>query len=126
MSEIKNHYGDDVAWFCAEAAVTLGDMAGNGMLDSYFEMYSEHKQDHGGFTKIEVLKLFESASAVIEEKDERIKQLESALRGVLNITEDSMGVVGYHQNVDVATWGEFSEIKAAEMLLEGGQEVDVE
>ncbi len=47
-----------------------------------------------------------------------IKQLENALRGVLNITEDSMGVAGYHQNGDIAAWGEFSEIEAAEMLLE--------
>ncbi len=38
MSEFKNHYGDNVAWLCAEAAVTLSDMAGNGMLDSYFEI----------------------------------------------------------------------------------------
>ncbi|ELA9712818.1 hypothetical protein RG007_003407 [Vibrio parahaemolyticus] len=121
MSEFKNHYGDNVAWFCAEATAALSDMAGDGMLDSSFELYSEDEQGHEGFAEIEVLKLFESASVAIEEKDERIKQLESALQDVLAITADSDGVAGYHQNGDIAKWSEFPEIEAAEMLLEGEQ-----
>ncbi|WP_140296074.1 hypothetical protein, partial [Vibrio parahaemolyticus] len=46
----------------------------------------------------------------------KLEQLKDALTGILNIVSDSDGVVGYHQNGDVAAWGEFEEIKAAEML----------
>ncbi|MGD1502623.1 hypothetical protein ACP6H7_00630 [Vibrio harveyi] len=46
-------------------------------------------------------------------------RLKGALTGILNIVSDSDGVVGYHQNGDVATWDEFDEIKQATALLRG-------
>ncbi|MCX8914778.1 hypothetical protein [Vibrio parahaemolyticus] len=47
------------------------------------------------------------------------RKLESVLSDVLAIVDESDGVAGYHQNGDIAVWSEFSEIEAAEMLLEG-------
>ncbi|EIO4560645.1 hypothetical protein LQM11_001201 [Vibrio parahaemolyticus] len=60
------------------------------------------------------------------EKNEKLKQLEDALRNVLAITKDSTGVAEYGLSDEVVCWDEFEEIEAAEMLLEGEQEVDVE
>ncbi len=56
------------------------------------------------------------AYAVMLEKQN--KELKDALSGVLNITYDSTGVSGYHQNGDIASWGEFDEINYAVTLLE--------
>lgn len=56
------------------------------------------------------------AYAVMLEKQN--KELKDALSGVLDITYDSTGVAGYHQNGDIASWGEFGEIDHAVTLLE--------
>ncbi|EGQ7810309.1 hypothetical protein I6Y99_004350 [Vibrio parahaemolyticus] len=53
--------------------------------------------------------------------NERIKQLESALRGVLNIVEDSTGAEGYPSLGEFTEWNEFPEIEVAQILLEGKQ-----
>lgn len=45
------------------------------------------------------------------------EQLKEALRGMLNIVNDSIGVAGYHLNNEVAVWNEFTEVDTAEKLL---------
>ncbi|EHJ9981297.1 hypothetical protein KB976_000317 [Vibrio parahaemolyticus] len=118
MSEFKNHYGDNVAWFCADVSISLDENNEDGMLDSSVEVYGEDEQGREDSTEIEVIKLLESAHVVIEEKDARIKQLEEALRNALAITTDSTGVAGYHLNGEVVAWDEFEEIEVAQSLLE--------
>lgn len=55
---------------------------------------------------------------IIKGQAERIAALEGALTGLLQITKESNGVVGYHLNGDVASWGEFEEVSNAEALLD--------
>lgn len=45
------------------------------------------------------------------------RQMREALDGLLNIRSDSRGVAGYHLNGEIAEWGEFGEINAAEAAL---------
>ena len=51
------------------------------------------------------------------EQQQYIKQLKDALRGVLAITNDCWGVVGYNSNDDVTQWCEFDEVHVAETVL---------
>lgn len=52
-------------------------------------------------------------SELLAQRDELAK----ALRGMLNIVDDSCGVAGYHLNGNVADWGEFEEVDAAGAAL---------
>lgn len=52
-------------------------------------------------------------SELLAQRDELAK----ALRGMLNIMNDSHGVAGYHLNGNVADWGEFEEVDAASAAL---------
>ena len=45
------------------------------------------------------------------------KRAVEALEGLLAIVSDSFGVAGYHLNGEVAEWGEFEEVAAAEEAL---------
>ncbi|MCX8914777.1 hypothetical protein [Vibrio parahaemolyticus] len=114
MSELKNHYGDNVAWFCAEATAALSDMAGDGMLDSSFELYSEDEQGREGFVEIKVLKLFESASVVIEEKDVRINALTNQRDRLIKLLEGLERVtdIWLPANVDKEFQGEAEALHA--------------
>ena len=49
-------------------------------------------------------------------------ELLEALISVLNIMNDSEGVAGYHLNGDIASWGEFEEIKQAEQAIKKATE----
>ena len=49
-------------------------------------------------------------------------ELLEALISVLNIMNDSDGVAGYHLNGDIASWGEFEEIKQAEQAIKKATE----
>ncbi|MEK1973769.1 hypothetical protein WOB87_11745 [Vibrio parahaemolyticus] len=75
MSELKNHYGENVAWFCADVSISLDETNEDGMLDSSVEVYGEDEQGREGSTEIEVIKLLESAHVAIGEKDARIDTL---------------------------------------------------
>ncbi len=75
MSELKNHYGENVAWFCADVSISLDETNEDGMLDSSVEVYGEDEQGREGSTEIEVIKLLESAHVVIEEQQDKIKEL---------------------------------------------------
>jgi hypothetical protein len=44
-------------------------------------------------------------------------ELAAALRGMLNIVNDSRGVAGYHLNGAVADWSEFEEVDAASAAI---------
>ncbi len=114
MSEFKNHYGENVAWFCAEATAALSDMAGDGMLDSSFELYSEDEQGREGFAEIEVLKLFESASVVIEEKDVRIDTLTDQRDKLVKLLEglERLTDIWLPANVDKEYQGEAETLHA--------------
>lgn len=57
-----------------------------------------------------------NADALGEALTER-NALMGALTKVLAITEDSRGVAGYHQNGNMAEWGEFEEVGAAYELV---------
>ncbi|EPW6724468.1 hypothetical protein ACWONS_003494 [Vibrio parahaemolyticus] len=113
-SSLKNHYGDNVAWFCYEASLIDADFQHDDLIPDVLEIIC----DNGGSIDVDVRNLFESAHVVIEEKDVRIKQLEEALRNALAITTDSTGVAGYHLNGEVVAWDEFEEIEVAQSLLE--------
>lgn len=73
MSELKNHYGDNVAWFCADVSISLDETNEDGMLDSSVEVYGEDEQGREGSTEIEVIKLLESAHVVIETQEQQLK-----------------------------------------------------
>jgi len=55
--------------------------------------------------------------AELNAKDARIRELEGALQGLLNIVNDSYGVDGYHLNGDVAHWSSFDEVAIAEAAI---------
>ncbi|TOG14246.1 hypothetical protein CGJ08_01515 [Vibrio parahaemolyticus] len=78
MSELKNHYGENVAWFCADVSISLDETNEDGMLDSSVEVYGEDEQGREGSTEIEVIKLLESAHVVIEEQQAKIKELKES------------------------------------------------
>ena len=46
-----------------------------------------------------------------------VTKIVEALEGLLSITSESYGVTGYHLNGEVAEWGEFEEVAAAEEAL---------
>ena len=46
-----------------------------------------------------------------------IARLVEALEGLLKITDESLGVLGYHLNGNMAKWCEFDEVKMAEEAL---------
>ena len=119
MSKLKNHYGENVAWFCADAAITLEDMRDieSGAIDDAVEVYGEDENGNEGSVEVCIITLLESASVSLNEKDARIKNLENAISGLLNIAEDSGGVTGYHLNGDIAEWEEFEEIAIAKELI---------
>ncbi|EGQ7791874.1 hypothetical protein I6Y99_003190 [Vibrio parahaemolyticus] len=71
MSELKNHYGDNVTWFCYEASLIDADFQHDDLIPDVLEIIC----DNGGSIDIDVRKLFESAHVVIEEKDARIDTL---------------------------------------------------
>ncbi|WMN77618.1 hypothetical protein NI385_16365 [Vibrio parahaemolyticus] len=75
MSEFKNHYGENVAWFCADVSISLDEANEDGMLDSSVEVYGEDEQGREGSTEIEVIKLLESAHVVIKKQQAEIKDL---------------------------------------------------
>lgn len=56
---------------------------------------------------------FVKDNTIVDKTEELLK----ALKGVLNIVNDSQGVSGYHQNGRVAQWDEFDEIIEAEALI---------
>ncbi|EPS5918236.1 hypothetical protein ACVGAB_000826 [Vibrio parahaemolyticus] len=70
-SSLKNHYGDNVAWFCYEASLVDADFQHDDLIPDVLEIIC----DNGGSIDIDVRKLFESAHVVIEEKDARIDTL---------------------------------------------------
>ena len=49
----------------------------------------------------------------------RGRVVEKALRGLLNIIDDSRGVDEYHLNGDIAEWDDFPEVEAAKAALRG-------
>lgn len=56
-------------------------------------------------------------------KDQR-EELIKALESLIDITNDSQGVAGYHLNGDIAKWDEFEEVTNACVLinrLKGGE-----
>ncbi|EGQ8030294.1 hypothetical protein G5Y03_001146 [Vibrio parahaemolyticus] len=114
MSELKNHYAENVSWFCYEASLIDADFQHADLIPDVLEIIC----DNGGSIDVDVRNLFESAHVVIEEKDTRIKQLEEALRNVLAITTDSTGVAEYGLNDEVVCWDEFEEVEVAQSLLE--------
>ena len=59
---------------------------------------------------------YEPICHAINSHDELVemnKELLAALEGLVSITCDSRGVVGYHLNGDIAEWGEFEEVAVA-------------
>lgn len=46
-----------------------------------------------------------------------VEKLVEALEGLLEITDESLGVSGYHLNGDIAKWCEFDEVAIAEEAL---------
>ncbi|HCG6030319.1 hypothetical protein [Vibrio parahaemolyticus] len=69
MSELKNHYGDNVAWFCYEASLVDADFQHDDLIPDVLEIIC----DNGGSIDIDVRKLFESAHVVMEEQEQQLK-----------------------------------------------------
>ncbi|AYO17080.1 hypothetical protein D0812_22080 [Vibrio owensii] len=78
MNNSKNHYGENVAWFCMDVSITLDDMQEDGMLLSSVDVYGEDESGREGCTEIEVIKLLESAHVVITEQEAKYKELANA------------------------------------------------
>lgn len=78
-----------------------------------------HVHDESGYGfKLMLLHSIQSeyAAHAINSHDELVemnKELLAALDGMMSITCDSCGVVGYHLNGDIAEWDEFEEVAAA-------------
>ena len=72
-----------------------------------------------GYNAVEAEFEIKRLSDINRKKQARILELETALRGILAITNDSEGVAGYHLNGDVASWGEFKEIEWAIDAMKG-------
>ena len=49
--------------------------------------------------------------------ERQLAEAREAIGNVLNITYDSEGVAGYHDNGDVALWSEFEDIQGLEEQL---------
>ncbi|EGR2972976.1 hypothetical protein ABVY18_004151 [Vibrio parahaemolyticus] len=72
MSELKNHYGENVGWFCYEASLIDADFQHDDLIPDVLEIIC----DNGGSIDVDVRKLFESAHVAMEEQQAKIKQLE--------------------------------------------------
>ena len=89
-------------------------------------------QEEAKKARIEALKscTYEQICDLLDNQEKQMKDLERQLEEVrevigciLNITYDSEGVAGYHNNGDVALWEEFEEIQQLEeQLKEKGDE----
>ncbi len=114
MSELKNHYGENVAWFCADVSISLDETNEDGMLDSSVEVYGEDEQGREGSTEIEVIKLLESAHVVIEEKDARIDTLTNQRDRLVKLLEGLERVIDIWlpANVDQEHQGEAEALHA--------------
>ena len=53
----------------------------------------------------------------VEDLERQLKEAREVIGNILNITYDSEGVAGYHDNGDVALWEEFEEIQQLEEQL---------
>ncbi|MCX8758840.1 hypothetical protein P3581_05370 [Vibrio parahaemolyticus] len=71
MSELKNHYAENVAWFCYEASLIDADFQHADLIPDVLEIIC----DNGGSIDVDVRNLFESAHVVIEEQQDKIKEL---------------------------------------------------
>lgn len=61
----------------------------------------------------------------MQKADPTIADARKVIEGLLAIRDDSQGVAGYHRNGDIADWGEFDEINAAEAFLEASATPDL-
>ena len=77
MSNSKNYYGENVAWFCADVAITLDDLSDkeDGMLESSVDVYGEDEAGRDVCSEVEVIKLLESASVVIYDQHSKVEEL---------------------------------------------------
>ena len=63
------------------------------------------------------------AKVKIQRLERQLAEAREVIGNILNITYDSEGVAGYHDNGDVALWEEFEEIQQLEeQLKEKGDE----
>ncbi|MDG3034203.1 hypothetical protein P7245_22510 [Vibrio parahaemolyticus] len=69
MSELKNHYGENVGWFCYEASLIDADFQHADLIPDVLEIIC----DNGGSIDVDVRKLFESAHVAIEEQEQQLK-----------------------------------------------------
>ncbi|TNZ90870.1 hypothetical protein CGK40_19815 [Vibrio parahaemolyticus] len=98
--------------------------------EDYLLLRGKHNTVMRDFTSLQMIPKSEHDSlsetnkklaAYCNELAAKNRKLESVLSDILAIVDESDGVAGYHLDGQIAEWGEFSEIEAAEILLEGEQ-----
>ena len=62
-----------------------------------------------------------NALAELKASQDEVSMLKELIQGVDNIVHDSIGVAGYHNNGDIASWDEFEEIVEIQDALTNNQ-----
>ncbi|EJG0960998.1 hypothetical protein ACOW85_001698 [Vibrio parahaemolyticus] len=112
-NEIKRFAPEQVGRFLVMTEDKNGDYVN---YEDYLLLLGKHNAVMRDLTSLQMVPKSEHDKLL--EKNEKLKQLEDALRNVLAITTDSTGVAGYHLNGEVVAWDEFEEIEVAQSLLE--------
>lgn len=83
---------------------------------SSFGNYEVHTNEvMADYARANIARAVAPLQAEIERQQAEIERM--ALRGTLDIVRNSRGVAGYHMNGNVADWGEFEEVDAADAAL---------
>ncbi|EOD9553076.1 hypothetical protein ACJ7RV_002192 [Vibrio parahaemolyticus] len=122
MSELKNHYGENVGWFCYEASLIDADFKHDDLIPDVLEIIC----DNGGSIDVDVRKLFESAHVAIEEKEQQLEQNENSFFAGLAVALQSLSLWNQKTIADEIVSGLGSEKEKFYSYLENEGGIDAE
>ena len=70
---------------------------------------------------VESSRMYLELKAQLKASQDEVRSLRELIQGVDNIVHDSIGVAGYHNNGDIASWYEFEEIVEIQNALTNNQ-----
>ncbi|EOD9553495.1 hypothetical protein ACJ7RV_002619 [Vibrio parahaemolyticus] len=122
MSELINHYGDNVAWFCYEASLIDADFQHADLIPDVLEIIC----DNGGSIDVDVRKLFESAHVAIEEKERALEKSDSNFFAGLAVALQSLSLWNQKTIADEIVNGLGSEKEKLFSYLENEGGIDAQ
>ncbi|MBE4265288.1 hypothetical protein HJ071_10070 [Vibrio parahaemolyticus] len=122
MRKLKNHYGENVGWFCYEASLIDADFKHDDLIPDVLEIIC----DNGGSIDVDVRKLFESAHVAIEEKEQQLEQNENSFFAGLAVALQSLSLWNQKTIADEIVSGLGSEKEKFYSYLENEGGIDAE